>query len=221
MDNERAAQLRAQAAWVYEQGRDWLARMPVKARLMLGLFLLAAVLMALHTALSSKNASLHLKLQHDFRSGDLSLWIDGDLAYSGKLRGSLKRRFGLIPDSVQGSLSQIVPLSSGTHQVRVRVVSEDGPTQEDSIAGDFARNTERELSVSARHNELSLAWQTTDTTGLSPGSGCLAGYAGTLFLTVAGSIISAHTGCAHREVPAHIRARQNAEPKAQSTVAGQ
>jgi|SRR5882724_11367678 len=221
MDNERAAQLRAQAAWVYEQGRDWLARMPVKARLMLGLFLLAAVLMALHTALSSKNASLHLKLQHDFRSGDLSLWIDGDLAYSGKLRGSLKRRFGLIPDSVQGSLSQIVPLSSGTHQVRVRVVSEDGPTQEDSIAGDFARNTERELSVSARHNELSLAWQTTDTTGLSPGSGWLAGYAGTLFLTVAGSIISALTGFALREVPAHIRARQNAEPKAQSTVAGQ
>jgi hypothetical protein len=82
---------------------------------MLGIFLSAAVLMALHTALSGKDASLHLKLQHDLRSADISLWIDGDLAYSGKLKGSLKRRFGLMPDSVQGSLSQVVPVSSGTH----------------------------------------------------------------------------------------------------------
>jgi hypothetical protein len=103
----------------------------------------------------------------------------------------------------------------------VRVVSEDGPTQEDSVTGDFARNTERELSVSARHRELSLAWQATNTTGPPSGSGWFAGYAGTLFLTIAGSIISALSGFALREVPAHIRARQNAEPKAPSTAAGQ
>jgi hypothetical protein len=70
------SQLPAQAAWVYEQGHDWLARMPVKVRLMLGLFLFAAVLMALHTALSSKETSLRLKLQYGFRSADLSMWID-------------------------------------------------------------------------------------------------------------------------------------------------
>lgn len=219
MDQERITQLRAQAAGLYEQGRDWLARMPAKARIILGLFLFAAVLMGLHTALSGKDASLHLKLQHGFRSADLSVWIDGDLAYSGKLRGSLKKRFGLIPESVQGNLSQIVPVSSGTHQVRVRVVTEDG-SQEDSITGDFARNTERELSASARSSGLSLAWQATSTADPSSGSGWFARYAGTLFLTIAGSIISALTGFALRELPARIRARQNAEPRAQSAEAG-
>jgi hypothetical protein len=221
MDWKRIVHIRAQAVRRYEQSRDWLARLPAKARIMLGLFLFAAVLMALHTALSGKDASLHVTLQHGFRSADFSLWIDGDLSYSGKLRGSMKRKFGLIPGSVQGSLSEIVPVSAGTHQIRVRVESEDGSTQQDSLTGDFARNTERDLSVSARPNGLSLAWLATSASGPSSGSGWLARYAGAAFLTIGGSIISALTGFALRELPAHIRARQNAEPKVQSTAAGQ
>ncbi|MBZ5722666.1 MAG: hypothetical protein LAO03_20190 [Acidobacteriia bacterium] len=221
MDPEHIARLRLQATRLYEQGRERWLRIPVKARFMLGLFLFAGVLMALHTALSGADSTLHLKVQHSFRSADLSVWIDGDLVYSGKLAGSLKKRFGLIPDSVQGSLSQIMPVSSGTHQVRVRVVPDEGAAQEDSVTGDFARNTERDLSVSARRSGLTLAWQATNTTESSPGSGWFGRYAGSLLLTIAGSIISALTGFALREVPAHIRARQNAEPKAQSTAAGQ
>jgi len=170
MDQEHIARLRFQPAWLYEQGRDWLARVPAKAWFMLGFFLFAALVMGLYTALSSKDASLHLKLHHDFRSADLSLWIDGDPAYSGKLKGALKRRFVLIPDSVQGSLSQIVPVSSGTHQIRVRIVPKDGSPQEDSITGDFARNAERELSVSAYRSGLSLDWQATNSAAQSSGS---------------------------------------------------
>src|SRR6267142_4803295 len=101
MDWESTARIRAQASRRYDQSRSWLARLPAQARIILGLFLLAAVLLALHTA-SGKDASLHLTLQHGFRSADLSLWIDGDLAYSGKLRGSIKKKFGLIPGSVYG-----------------------------------------------------------------------------------------------------------------------
>jgi len=221
MDWERIAQIRAKAVRRYKQSRDWLARLPAKARIVLGLFLFAAVLMALHTALSGKDASLHLTLQHGFRSADVSLWIDGDLSYSGKLRGSMKRKFGVIPGSVHGSLSEIVPVSAGTHQIRVRVDAEDGSTQQDSLTGDFARNTERELSVSARPNGLSLAWLATHAPGPSSGSGWLARYAGAVFLTIGGSIVSAVTGFALRELPAHIRARESAEPKVQSTAAGQ
>jgi hypothetical protein len=103
--------------------------------------------MALHTALSGKVASMHVRVQHGFRSADFSLWIDGDLAYSGKLKGSLKKKFGLIPEFVQGSLSEVVPVSAGTHQIRVQVASENGSAQQDSLVGDFARNTERELFV--------------------------------------------------------------------------
>ena len=211
MDSESTARIRAQASRRYDQSRAWLARLPAQARIILGLFLVAAVLLALHTASSGKDASLHLTLQHGFRSADLSLWIDGDLAYSGKLRGSTKN----------GRLSEIVPVSAGTHRIRVQVKSEDGSTQQDSLTGNFAPNGERELSVSARPNGLALAWQATNASGPSSGSGWFARYAGALCLTIGGSIISAITGFALRELPAHIRARESAEPKVQSTAAGQ
>jgi hypothetical protein len=221
MDQELIARLRLQASQLYERGRGLWVRIPVKARLMLGLFLFAAILMGLHTALSSADSSLHLKVQHSFRSADLSVWMDDELIYSGKLTGSMKKKFGLIPDSMQGSLSQIVPVASGTHQVRVRVVPDDGSAQEDSISGDFARNTERELTVSARRNGLALNWQATDTAAPASGAGWFGRYAGSLLLTIAGSIISALTGFALREVPTQLRSRQNDESKTQSAAAGQ
>jgi len=220
MDGESTTRIRAQAVRPYGQCRAWLARLPAQARIILGLFLLAAILMALHTASTGKDASLHLTLQHGFRSADLSLWVDGDLAYSGKLRGSTKKKFGLIPGSVYGRLSEIVPVSAGTHRIRVQVKAEDGSTQQDTLTGNFAANSERELSVSARPNGVSLAWQASNASGPSSGSGWFARYAGALCLTIGGSIISAITGFALRELPAHIRARENDEPKVQSTAAG-
>lgn len=213
MDQERIEELRAHTTGLYERGRAWIARVPATAKIMLGLFLIAAVLLALYTGLSSKNASLHLKLQHGFHSADLSVWIDGDLTYSGKLRGSLKKKFGLIPDSVQGGFSQSIPVRSGTHKVRVQVASEDG-SHEGSISGDFARNTERDLAVSARSGGLSLAWQATRTTAPPAGPDWFTRYAGTLLLTVAGSIISALTGFAIRELPGRIRSGSSVEPRA-------
>jgi hypothetical protein len=76
--------------------------------------------MALHNALTAKDASLHLKLQHGFHNAQVSLWVDGDLAFSGKITGSTKKRFGSIPtDSVQGSLSQIIAVRSGASVISV------------------------------------------------------------------------------------------------------
>lgn len=214
MNRKHIAQLRGKAAWVYERGHEWVARVPTKAWIVLGFFGVTAVLMAFHTAMAEKDASLHLKVQHSFRSGQVSVWIDSDLAYSGKLTGYMKKRFGLIPDSVQGSTTQLIPVSSGKHQVRVRIESDDHSAEEDSIVGDFARNAECVLSVSARRSGLSLSWQGTNSMkGDSSGSGWFARYAGSLFLTVAGSIISALTGYAIKELPGQIRSRPNAESK--------
>ena len=134
MNREHIAQLRAKTALFYQHARQWAARVPVKARVVLGLFLVAALLMAVHTALTAKDASLHLKLQHGFHNAQVLVWVDGDLAYSGKVTGSPKKRFGLIPtDSVQGSLSQIIPVRSGQHEVRVRIEPDDATMQEDGM----------------------------------------------------------------------------------------
>jgi hypothetical protein len=59
--------------------------------------LVAALLMAIYTALTAKDANLHLKLQRGFHDAQLSVWVDGDLAFSGKVTGSTKKKFGLIP----------------------------------------------------------------------------------------------------------------------------
>ncbi|HZQ96433.1 MAG TPA: hypothetical protein VFA67_15595 [Candidatus Sulfotelmatobacter sp.] len=218
MSSERTAQLRARAALLDQQVRTWIKQVPAKARILLGLFLVAAILMAVHTALTAKDASLHLKLQHSFRSAQLSVWVDDEMSYSGHITGATKKKFGVIPtDAQQGSLSQIIPVRSGTHKVRVRIEPEDAAMQEDSITGDFAGNTERTLSVTARRNGVSIAWQGSSAAPAEASSGFtwLSRYAASLFLTITGSIMSALAGYAIRELPARLRSDPDSAPKAQ------
>jgi hypothetical protein len=217
MNPERIAKLRAQAALLNQQVMLWVRRVPVKARILLALFLAAALLMAVYTAITAKDASLHLKLQHGFRSAQVSVWIDSDLAFSGTITGAPKKKFGLIPtDALQGSLSQIIPVRSGQHNVRVRIEPADAVPEEDSVTGDFAHNAERDLSVSARHNGLSLTWQGTGSVPAESVSifAWLSRYAASLFLTITGSIMSALAGYAIRELPARLRASSDSAPKA-------
>ncbi len=218
MNRQPIAQLRAKAASLCQQARQAATRVPMKAQVVLGLFLVAAVLMAIYTALTAKDSSLHLKLQHGFRNAQVSVWVDGDLAYSGAITGSTKKRFGILPtDSVQGTLSEIIPVRSGQHTVRVRVAPDDATAQDDTISGDFARNTERDLAVSARHSGLSLAWQGTSSAEAATSSSFawLSRYAGSLLLTIAGSVISALTGFAIRELPGRLRSTTDSAPKAE------
>lgn len=221
MDGEKTPQIRARAVRLFRRSRDWVVRLSPTARVMFGLLLFAALLIALHAALSAKDASLRVTVQHGFRSGDISVWIDGDLAYSGKLTGSAKKKFGLIAGSVQGNLAEILPLSAGIHQIRVQIRSDGGSSQQNTVAADFAANTERKLAVSTRPGNLSLVWQGTAAAAPSSRSNGFARYASAIFLTIGGSIVSALTGFALRELPAHIRSRQEADTKAQSTAAGQ
>jgi hypothetical protein len=210
------AQPRPQAASLYQQARRWTARVSGKVWILFCLFLVAALFMAVHTMLTAKDSTLRLKLEHAFRSAQVSVWVDRDLAYSGKVYGSVKKRFGLIPtDSVQGSLSEIIPVRSGQHQVRVRIEPDAAAMQEDTISGNFSANGERDLSVSARQSALLLAWVGAGSAPVeATGFGWLSRYASSLFLTVAGSIMSALTGYAIRELPGRLRSTSQPASKA-------
>ena len=213
MNQESVAALRNKAELAYQTVRLWAVKVPLTGWVVGGFFCFAALLMAIHTAMSAKDATLRLKVQHGFRSAQLQVWVDDDVAYSGKLYGYAKKRLGFIPDAVQGTLSETLQVPSGTHKVKVRVTSDDGNVQEDTTTADFTRNTERTLSVSAHRSDVALNWQGTTASAPDPppaDSGWFARYASTLLLTAAGSIISALTGYAVRELPGHIRARQNA-----------
>jgi hypothetical protein len=204
--------LREKAALLYQRA----TRIPVKARIIFGLFLVAAVFLAIHTTLTAKDASLHLKVQHDFRNAQVSVWVDDDLAYTGKITGSTKKKFGLIrTNSAQGNLSQIMPVRAGQHNIRLRIEPDDAAMQEDSIRGDFSDHTERDLAVTARHSGLWLSWQGT---GRAPGETSanfdwLLPYAGSLLLTITGSIMSALVGYAIKELPSQLRSTSDSAPK--------
>ena len=216
MNSEHISQPRTKWALFCEHAWRWTTRIPVKARVVLGLFLVAAVLLAVHTALTAKDASLHLKLQHGFHNAQVLVWVDSDLAYSGRVTGSTKKRFGVIPtDSVQGSLSEVIPLRSGQHKVSVRIEPDDATMQEDSISGYFDRHTQRDLFVSAQQSGLSLSWlRTSISPSEMPSSfGWFSRYAVSLLLTIGGSIVSALTGYAIKELPARFRATSESAPK--------
>ena len=226
MDLESKAESRARAIAVWQKARGQFARLPATARVMLGLFLLAALLMAMHTAYWGKDAGLRLKVQHSLRGGQISVWVDGELAYSGNLVGNSKRKFGVIP-TVQGSLSETLPVATGTHQIKVQVVSDSG-VRESTVIGDFTHNGLRALSVIASRDDLSLNWQALNSqpqavgaVSSATGQGWFSRYAGTLMMTVAGSIISALAGFALRELPKHLVSRQAAVPKSLDNQASQ
>lgn len=213
MNREHVAEIREHVVVAWQRARGQFVRLPATARVMLGFFLLAALLMALHTAFSGRDASLRLNVLHSLRSGQLSVWVDGDLTYTGGLVGAPKRKFGLIP-GVQGSLSETLAIAPGTHRIKVQVAS-DGGVRENTISGDFAHNRQETLSVNASRADLSLNWQSVNgqfaAAGGAPpssGGGWFSRYAGTLVMTIAGSIISALTGFALRELPKRIVSRQ-------------
>ena len=215
LSRETIAQFRARAAFSHQQAQPWISRVPVKARVILGLFLAAGVMVAVHTAISPKDASLHLKLQHGFHEAQVSLRVDGDLAFSGRVTGAARKKFGIIPtDPMQGSLSQIIAVRSGQHKICVKIEPGDGAAQEDSIKGDFSSNAERDLPVSAHHSALSLSWQGTSGTPVetSSSSTWLSRHAGSFFLTMVGSVMSAIAGYVLKELPCRLRPASDSAP---------
>ena len=183
--------------------------------MVLATFLIAALAMALYThSITRNDAMLHLRVQHNFRSAKFSLWTDGNLVYAGKLNGSVRKKFGLLPESAQGTLTQAIPIPSGSHQLRVEITADDGTVHSDAISGDFSSGGDRTLSVIARRSTLSLNWQglpivTAPSAAVAAPaqSGFLQRYGGAMIMSVIGSIISTITGFAIREFPKQLGSR--------------
>jgi len=212
-----------------------ISRIPGKALLVLGLFLLVAALMAVRTRFTREDCGLRLKVQHGFLSAQLSVWLDDGLVYSGRLIGSRKpirssKKKARFSEPAEGSLSETFTVPAGAHAVRVRVATEDGSAQENSILGDFASHSQRTLSVVARGNDVSMNWESENqgkASTPSPGAepvqvpeGWLQRYAGSLMVSVVGSIISAFAGYAIKELPKKITSTQAEPAKTRSASAG-
>jgi hypothetical protein len=218
--------LRKQSSRAWE--RLWMraVKAPKEFWVIGALCLLVLVLVGLHTVFSKKTAILRVRVQHSFRTAQIMVQVDDETAYSGKLTGTMHRKFGLLPEGISGSWSQGIPVTAGRHRVSVRVVGDDGSDHVDNTAATFPKGGERELDVVARHADLSANWSGGGN-AVSAGPATLAEsqpsffsrYASGFLLTIAGSIVSALSGYAIREIPARLRAK-NPRSASRSAAAG-
>jgi len=150
--------------------------------------------------LTGKSASLHLICQHSLRSGELRVWADDQLVFSGKLSGVAKKKFPLFGSKTTPGVSTLTfKVPDGHHNLRVQVVG-DGYDQSRMIPVDFSADTQSNVSVNALSRSLQVSLKDTRFAPASGDSPWYVRYGKALFITLFGSIISALMGMVVREV---------------------
>ena len=170
-------------------------RVSPRARLALSLGLLAAVMLGVSAFVFLPSATLQLVCRHDLRSANLTVSIDGDVVHTDTLTGVVRKWLGVL-ERTEGTYVRALPVSAGRHVVTVNLRA-PGYDRTRSIQGEFSRGTESTLNVDAVHG-LSLAWRGTaggaSTAGLASPSSSWFRYAGSIMMTIFGSIVSASIG---------------------------
>jgi serine/threonine protein kinase len=110
---------------------------------------------------ATKPATLQLELQHHLAEAELSVWIDDQLAYSGKTRGEAKKRMFVLRGPMAGKESRDIQIPSGRHEVKVRVRSKDGQYDESgTIHNNFLESQHESLEI--RCNKRGIELKMTD-----------------------------------------------------------
>ncbi len=162
--------------------------------------------------LTGKSATLRLICQHNLRSGELRVWADDQLVYSGRLSNAPKRRFAILgfkTPALPGkagaaTLSETVKVPDGPHSLRIQVVG-DGYDQSRTVPVDFSPDTQSTVAISALSRGLQVNWKDTHFAPASSATPWYARYAKALFITIFGSIISALMGMVVQEILSKLR----------------
>jgi hypothetical protein len=177
------------AKTIWQRAVQWI---PPKARLavLTGSLVLAGF--GIYSALSSGTSTLQIVCRHNFRAADVSVRVDGALAFSEHLSGAARKRLGVF-EQVEGNYSKSLSLSSGEHLVEVRLKSaDDGFDQAKSSRVNLPRGEAATLQVSTSRSAMSLAYQGPEVS--SAGWSSISGNAISLLVTLIGSAVSAGIG---------------------------
>ncbi len=203
---------------IWERAADRVRRTPPK---ILTLILVAALLVlavAIYTHVAQGQATLQVKVQHNFRSAELSVWVDDQLACTAHMSGFAVKRFGLLPSGVRGSFTKQLSVSGGRHQIRVAIESGGGAyVQSGTIDADLVAQREKILMVSSgRASDLNLSWEDSGAPVTQAGSGWLGRYANQMLMAISGSVVSALTAYLIKEIPLFKPSIPRAEPAEKS-----
>jgi hypothetical protein len=118
--------------------------------------LLVLALVAVYAFSSVETARLQIICQHNFRSAQLSVLVDGAQVYGGGLNS--RKRLGVLPRSGAGveTFSKVISVPAGRHVVQVHISAPgEGFDQVRSATADFAPERESIVAINAtRRNTL-------------------------------------------------------------------
>jgi tRNA A-37 threonylcarbamoyl transferase component Bud32 len=123
------------------------------------LLLAGAGLLALNFS-NSKPATLQIIGQYPFHSGEIYIWVDGDLRYHDELRtiansGAKSSRNATANES----LGITLPVTAGRHTVRIQVDAEGQRYDHDTaIPGFFRAYSQKTLMVDFASRNIALRW---------------------------------------------------------------
>ncbi|HLK08233.1 MAG TPA: serine/threonine-protein kinase [Candidatus Angelobacter sp.] len=123
------------------------------------LLLAGAGLLALNFS-RSRPATLQIMGQYPFHSGQIYIWVDGDLRYHDELRSvsSPHARSSHTSDANE-SLGITLPVMAGRHTVRIQVDAEGQIYDHDTaIPGYFRAYSQKTLMVDFASRNLALRW---------------------------------------------------------------
>ena len=125
--------------------------------LMAPVFLLLAIagIVALNFS-RSKPATLQVMGQYPFQSGEIYIWVDGDLRYHDELRRAGRSSHS---SAANESLGITLPVTAGRHTVRIQVDAEGQIYDHDTaIPGYFRAYSQKTLMVDFASRNLALRW---------------------------------------------------------------
>jgi hypothetical protein len=196
------------AGRVAEAFRLVLQSIPPKARLAVCFGLLVLIPLGIYSYLSNGNGDLNVVCHHNLQSAELTVSIDGKVAFSDQSSGTVKKRFGFLDKKVEGTLSKAISIPLGRHTVRVNLKS--SPEQFDQtrqIAVNLVSGKEATVLITAQRGDLSLSYQGTPMVPDDAGSPASSSAVWSILMTVMGSVASAAIGFMVQEF---LRARKTA-----------
>jgi len=110
---------------------------------------------------SAEPAAMQIDIRHPFADAELTVWLDNRAIYSRRLHGEASKH-ALVFRQVRGHYSDSIQVSSGQHQIHVRVrTPDDSYDQSKTISGSFAAEEQTVLRILCdRHgSELDVSLQ--------------------------------------------------------------
>ena len=172
-----------------------LGKIPAQARMAVSFGSLTLLCLIIYVYFLPGSGNLTVVCRENFRSAELSIYVDDKLTFSDQISGNAKKRFGILDERIEGTLSKVLTFPLGDHVVRAHLTSvADHFDQTKQVEVNLVSGKEATVSSTAPRGELYLAYQGPSLTAVKDSGMPPSGPLRSMLVTVVGSIVSAAIG---------------------------